>query len=35
MAIFRQIKAALTLGTGDGAYTILGTGIKQKKYMLL
>ena len=35
MAIFRQIKAALTLGTGDGAYIILGTGMKQKKYMLL
>ena len=35
MAIFRQIKAALTLGTGDGAYIIHGTGMKQKKYMLL
>ena len=35
MAIFKQIKAALTLDTGDGAYIIHGTGMKQKKYMLL
>jgi hypothetical protein len=35
MAIFRQIKAALTLGTGDRAYIIHGTGMKQKKFMLL
>ena len=33
--IFRQIKAALILGTGDGAYIILGIGMKQKKYMRL
>jgi hypothetical protein len=35
MAIFRQIKAALILGTGDGAYIIHGIGMKQKKYMQL
>jgi hypothetical protein len=35
MAIFRQIKAALILGTGDGAYIIHGIGTKQKKYTRL
>jgi hypothetical protein len=35
MATFRRIKAALTLGTGGGAYIIHGIGTKQKKYMQL
>ena len=35
MAIFRQIKAALILGTGDADYIIHGIDMKQRKYMRL